>query len=66
MEPIAFGQSPKQNRGAKVPYPELQISFLHAIPAIGTKFKRARDLGPQSDFNRLQGTYRGRLFFDFE
>lgn len=66
MEPIAFGQSPKQNRGAKVPYPDLDLSFLHAIPAIGTKFKQARELGPQSDFNRMGGRYTARLFFAFD
>lgn len=57
-------------RGANVPYPEGDISFLYDIPAIGTKFIKAEDLGPSSQ----RGQYRHhngdqfepiKLWFDF-
>jgi len=34
--------------GTSPPFPEGDISFLYEIPAIGTKFKSADQLGPQS------------------
>jgi len=51
-------------------FPEGDISFLYEIPAIGTKFKQADQLGPKS----RKGTYGGhnddefypiKLWFDF-
>jgi hypothetical protein len=45
---------------------ESGISFLHGIPAIGTKFHKAEDLGPQSQQNSASGKYRGMLYFYFE
>ncbi len=51
-------------------FPDGDISFLHAISPIGTKFKRADQLGPQGQKNIVQyhgkqGTYACRLVFDF-
>jgi len=41
--------SPAENRGGTVPpFPDGDISFLYEIPAIGTKFKKATELGPSS------------------
>lgn len=60
----------KPDRGAAVNYPEGDLSFLFDIPAIGTKFKQAEDLGPSAQ----KGVYRHhsgdqadplRLWFDF-
>jgi hypothetical protein len=57
--------------GVYPPFPPGNISFLYEIPAIGTKFKSADKLGPQSQ----KGIYRGRygdksypikLWFDFK
>lgn len=39
----------------KLEYPEGDISFLNAIPPIGTMFKRAEDLGPQSQPETVYG-----------
>jgi len=56
--------------GTYPPFPEGDISFLIEIPAIGTKFKQAEQLGPRS----RKGVFRGhggdegypiRLWFDF-
>lgn len=56
--------------GVKPPFPESDISFLYAIPGIGTKFKRADEMGPQSQkgasFARPQDEgYPITLWFDF-
>jgi hypothetical protein len=62
---------PKAIRGGVFPdFPEGDISFLLDIPAIGTKFKNAEQLGPKSQ----RGIFRGhkgdvgntiKLWFDF-
>ncbi len=62
---------PKDIRGDVAPsFPDGDISFLYDIPAIGTKFKKAEQLGPQSQ----KGIYKGhngdvgypiKLWFDF-
>jgi hypothetical protein len=54
-----------------VTFPEGDISFLHGITAIGTKFNDARDLGPSGQTNESvaphptqhMGDYEARLFF---
>jgi hypothetical protein len=46
--------------------PDTGLSLLHGIPAIGTKFKRAREFGPASQINRASGTYRGVVCLHFE
>jgi hypothetical protein len=43
-------------------YPAGDLSFLHAIPPIGSKFKPSWRLGPQSEWARMAETYEGRLF----
>lgn len=56
--------------GTFPPFPEGDISFLYEIPAIGTKFKQAEQLGPKSQKGRYQGrkgddNYPIKLWFDF-
>ena len=46
-------------------WPTGDISFLHAIPAIGTKFKNAEQFGPQSQKSEATGDYSGTLYFYF-
>jgi hypothetical protein len=63
---------PQVTRGDIAPsFPDGDISFLYDIPGIGTKFKKAEQLGPQSQ----KGIYKGhkgdvgysiKLWFDFE
>lgn len=56
------------------PYPEStkidpvggDLSFLHAIPPIGTKFKKASDLGPSGHKTTAHGTYRGKLILQYQ
>jgi hypothetical protein len=48
------------------PFPEGNISFLHGISPIGTKFTRADAEGPQSQKNKYNGeTLKGTLYFRF-
>jgi beta-galactosidase/beta-glucuronidase len=50
---------------AVAPFPAGDISFLHAIPAIGNKFQAAKDVGPQSQLNQANGVYRAAVYFRF-
>ena len=49
-----------------VRFPEGDLSLLHVIPSIGTKFTPAERLGPQSQPVQLDGTYRGAVWFRFD
>lgn len=52
-------------RHTKMIWPKGDISFLHAIPAIGTKFKPADEFGPMSQKFEASGRYDGTLYFYF-
>jgi hypothetical protein len=55
-----------ENAGsASAPFPPGNISFLHAIPAIGMKFAGAGSLGPQSRRELAVGEFSGTLYFHF-
>ena len=43
--------------------PDGDLSILHGIPAIGTKFKKPDQLGPQSQLNPAPGPVTGRVTF---
>jgi|GEM_PF-3111015 len=45
---------PKRNHTI-VDYPKGNLSFMNAIPAVGTKFGKAEDFGPQSQPHRARG-----------
>jgi hypothetical protein len=48
------------------PMPKGDISFLQGISAIGTKFQEAKDMGPKSQKNTLNGdALSGRMWFEF-
>lgn len=48
------------------PFPKGNIGFLNGIPPIGTKFKGAETMGPQSQKNApVTGVITGSLWFDF-
>lgn len=56
--------------GTYPPFPAGNISFLYDIPAIGTKFKQAEQLGPKSQKGMFSGHggdefYPIKLWFDF-
>ncbi len=55
------------NNNTSPPFPDGSIGFMHAIPAIGTKFNRPEVMGPQSQRNFRQGSVplTGVLYFDF-
>jgi hypothetical protein len=52
-------------RYARADLPNAGLAILHAIPAIGNKFHRADQTGPQGQQNRANGEYRGRVKFFF-
>ncbi|MFO7937612.1 MAG: glycoside hydrolase family 2 TIM barrel-domain containing protein [Kiritimatiellia bacterium] len=58
------GDGPKPAKTG-LPSFEGDLSFLHAIPAIGTKFIRSRDLGPESRKAEADGEYEISLCFFF-
>lgn len=53
-------------RSTSLNVPKSGLSLLHGIPAIGTKFNKARDLGPESQKNEASGKYKGLVCFYFE
>jgi hypothetical protein len=46
-------------------FPDGDVSFLYAIPAVGTKFVRAENHGPQGKRFQASGDYEGTLYFFF-
>lgn len=47
-----------------VEFPAGEISFLHAIPAIGSKGKPPEKAGPASQYATAKGRYSGTIYFD--
>jgi hypothetical protein len=47
---------------ATAEFPAGDLSFLHVIPAIGTKFRSSQQLGPQGALKTLGGTQSGRIY----
>lgn len=64
-------QSPKHAAGSVTPpFPKGEISVLHAIPAIGTKFSKPESSGPQGARNEYHPnpnteSLSGKLYFRF-
>ena len=61
-------RQPSDPRFTAVQFPEGDLSFMHAIPPIGTKFHAAAAYGPESQMNLVNGrtgTYTGTLHFAF-
>ena len=59
---------PDDARYTKVAFPDGDLSILHAIPPIGTKFQPPSALGPSGQANLVNGRtgiYEGRLDFFF-
>lgn len=59
------------NDNTAPPFPDGNLSFLHGISAMGTKFKKPEELGPSGQKNIHEprdetGTLRGTLYFRFE
>ena len=46
---------PSDPRFTAVPFPEGDLSFMHAIPPIGSKFHAAAAYGPESQMNLVNG-----------
>jgi hypothetical protein len=47
------------------PYPAGNLSFMDAIPAVGTKFGRAENYGPQSQPHHPKGECSDMIYFKF-
>jgi len=64
-------QTPKHAQGGVAPpFPSGDLSFLYEIPAIGTKFQKAEEMGPSSQKGEIGGHtgddgYPIKLWFDF-
>ena len=52
-------------RHTAMKWPKGDISLMHAIPAIGTKFLKASQTGPQGAGFPASGTYNGTVWFYF-
>ena len=50
----------------KLDIPNTGLALLHGIPAIGTKVKKAAQLGPQSQKNIASGLYEGVVYLKFD
>jgi hypothetical protein len=50
---------------ATAAFPSGDISLLHGISPIGTKFRKPHELGPQGQKHRAEGNYRGTVYFYF-
>lgn len=48
---------------ATAQFPDGDLSFLHVIPAIGTKFRDREHLGPQGASTTVGGSLSGRIYF---
>jgi hypothetical protein len=48
-----------------VPFPNAGISFLHAIPAIGSKFVGPKSSGPMGQPAVAKGEYKGHISLYF-
>jgi hypothetical protein len=48
-----------------VPFPSAGISFLHAIPAIGSKFVGPKSSGPMGQPAVAKGEYKGHISLYF-
>ena len=56
----------KEPRNTSLAFPAGDISFLHKINGIGAKFKKAEQLGPESQKNNVDGTFSWSLGFIFD
>ncbi|ATC64459.1 glycoside hydrolase family 2 [Nibricoccus aquaticus] len=63
---FALGKIKSGEKDLITDWPDMGLAFLHAIPAIGTKFDFPELLGPQSQPAKLNGVQRGTLIFRFE
>jgi len=52
-------------RHTAMKWPDGDISIMHAIPAIGTKFLEASRMGPQGEQFKAEGSYGGSLWLYF-
>jgi hypothetical protein len=58
----AFSDKPMNATAA---FPPGDISFLHGITPIGTKFRKPHELGPQGQRHQAAGRYKGTIYFHF-
>ena len=63
---FALGKIKSGEKDLITDWPDMGLAFLHAIPAIGTKFDFPEALGPQSQPAKLNGVQRGTLIFRFD
>lgn len=57
---------PQGGVGPVLELPDVGLSLLSVIPAMGSKFDLPEQLGPQSQPRVLSGTQRGRVLIDLQ
>lgn len=62
---LRIGSPRSDHQHTSVEFPSGDLSFMHAIPAIGSKFLFADQLGPSGQAAIASGTYTGTIVFDF-
>lgn len=62
---LRVGARPNDSPGTTAEFPAGDIAFLHAIPAMGSKFIEAQDSGPTGAPAIASGSYTGRLVFSW-
>ncbi|MDC7685313.1 glycoside hydrolase family 2 TIM barrel-domain containing protein, partial [Asticcacaulis sp. BYS171W] len=62
---VQIGKKPEDFPTTTVEFPNADIGFMSAIPAMGAKFQAADLTGPQGQPSVANGTYAGRLVFGF-
>jgi hypothetical protein len=63
---LRVGTPRSTHPNTSVDFPSGDLSFLHAIPPIGSKFKTPGVSGPSGQWARATGRYEGTLVFRFE
>nr|WP_303649501.1 glycoside hydrolase family 2 TIM barrel-domain containing protein [Asticcacaulis machinosus] len=62
---VQIGKRPEDFPTTTVEFPNTDIGFMNAIPAMGAKFQAADLTGPQGQPSIAKGSYSGRLIFSF-
>ncbi len=63
---LRVGTPPVSHPNTTVEFPAGDVSFLHAIPAMGSKFLKPENSGPSGKPAQASGVYSGRLVFSLE
>lgn len=63
---LRVGTPLSNHQHTSVEFPAGELSFMHAIPAMGSKFLFAKQIGPSAQPTVASGEYAGRVLFRFD